>query len=92
MMDRTTSVRWRILGLLFCAGFVAYVLRTNMSIAGQRLMTDLGLSQMQLGLVLAAFAWGYAIFQLHGGVLGDRMGARRAMTLSCWFSGGSSTC
>ncbi len=81
MTDRTTSVRWRILFLLFCAGFVAFVLRTNMSIAGKSLMADLGLSQMQLGLVLAAFAWGYAIFQLPGGVLGDRMGARRAMTL-----------
>jgi ACS family glucarate transporter-like MFS transporter len=60
---------------------VSYVLRTNMSIAGKSLMMDLGLSQMQLGLVLAAFAWGYGIFQLPGGVLGDRIGARRAMTI-----------
>jgi ACS family glucarate transporter-like MFS transporter len=81
MTGRVTSVRWRILALLFFAGFVSYVLRTNMSIAGKSLMTDLGLSQMQLGLVLAAFAWGYGIFQLPGGVLGDRIGARRAMTI-----------
>ena len=81
MNGRVTSVRWRILLLLFFAGFVSYVLRTNMSIAGKSLMTDLGLSQMQLGLVLAAFAWGYGIFQLPGGVLGDRIGARRAMTI-----------
>jgi len=67
--------------LLFFAGFVGYVLRTNMSIAGKGLMTDLGLSQMQLGFVLAAFAWGYGIFQLPGGVLGDHIGARRAMTV-----------
>ena len=76
-----TSIRWVILGLLFLASFVAYVLRTNMSIAGERLMTDLGLSQIQLGMVLAAFAWGYAIFQFPGGVLGDLVGARRALTL-----------
>lgn len=81
MTDRKSSVRWRILALLFCAGFVSYVLRTNMSIAGKSLMTDLGLSQMQLGFVLAAFAWGYGIFQFPGGVLGDRIGARRAMTI-----------
>jgi ACS family glucarate transporter-like MFS transporter len=74
-------VRWRILALLFCASFVAYVLRTNMSIAGKGLMVDLGLSQIQLGLVLAAFAWGYAIFQFPGGLFGDRIGARRALTL-----------
>ncbi len=81
MTGRTTTVRWRILLLLFFAGFVSYVLRTNMSIAGQSLMTDLGLSQIQLGLVFAAFAWGYGLFQMPGGVLGDRIGARRAMTI-----------
>ena len=47
-----------MLALLFAASFVAYVLRTNMSIAGERMMTDLGLTQVQLGMVLAAFAWG----------------------------------
>jgi ACS family glucarate transporter-like MFS transporter len=81
MRPRTSSVRWVILALLFCAGFVAYVLRTNMSIAGKSMMADLGLSQVELGLVLAAFAWGYAIFQFPGGLFGDRIGARRALTL-----------
>lgn len=84
---RSTFVRWIILALLFCAGFVAYVLRTNMSIAGESLMTDLGLSQIQLGMVLAAFAWGYALFQFPGGLLGDRIGARRALALVAVFWG-----
>ena len=53
-----SSTRWVVLALLFAASFVAYVLRTNMSIAGERMMTDLGLTQVQLGMVLAAFAWG----------------------------------
>ena len=60
---------------------MAYVLRTNMSVAGETMMRDLGLSQIQLGLVLASFAWGYAIFQFPGGVFGDRMGGRRALTI-----------
>jgi len=76
-----SSVRWVILALLFAASFVAYVLRTNMSIAGERMMADLGLSKIQLGLVLSAFAWGYAIFQFPGGIFGDRMGPRRALTI-----------
>jgi ACS family glucarate transporter-like MFS transporter len=74
-------VRWRILALLFCAGFIAYLLRTNMSIAGESMMSDLGLSQMQLGMVLAAFAWGYGLFQFPGGLFGDRIGARRSVTM-----------
>jgi ACS family glucarate transporter-like MFS transporter len=76
-----SQVRWVILALLFAASFVAYVLRTNMSIAGEKMMADLGLSKIQLGLVLSAFAWGYAIFQFPGGVFGDRMGPRRALTI-----------
>lgn len=79
---RTSGVRWIILALLVFASFVAYILRTNMSVAGQNLMTDLGLSQLQLGMVLAAFAWGYAIFQFPGGVFGDRIGGRRALTIT----------
>lgn len=74
-----SHVRWYILALLFAASFVAYLLRTNMSVAGEAMMGDLGLSQIQLGVILAAFAWGYAIFQFPGGVFGDRIGGRKAL-------------
>jgi ACS family glucarate transporter-like MFS transporter len=75
-----THVRWMILALIFMASFVAYVLRTNMSIAGKSIMDYLGLSKIQLGMVLSAFAWGYAIFQFPGGTFGDIVGSRRALT------------
>ncbi len=75
-----SNVRWRIVALLVAASFVAYLLRTNLSVAGERMMTDLGLTKVQLGLVLAAFAWGYALFQFPGGVVGERLGGRRALT------------
>jgi ACS family glucarate transporter-like MFS transporter len=78
---RPTSVRWRICALTTLASFVAYVLRTNMSVAGQPMAVDLGLTHVQLGIVLAGFAWGYAAFQFPGGVLGDLIGARRALTV-----------
>jgi ACS family glucarate transporter-like MFS transporter len=78
---RRTQVRWVILALLFIVSFVAYVLRTNMSIAGENMMADLGLSKIQLGMILSAFAWGYAIFQFPGGIFGNRVGCRRALTI-----------
>jgi ACS family glucarate transporter-like MFS transporter len=78
---RSTQVRWVILALLFIASFVAYVLRINMSIAGENMMADLGLSKIQLGMVLSAFAWGYAIFQFPGGIFGNIVGCRRALTI-----------
>jgi len=77
----TSHVRWVILGFLTVISFVAYLLRTNMSVAGERIMTDVGLTPVQLGWVLAAFAWGYALFQLPGGMLGDLLGGRRALAL-----------
>ena len=75
----STAVRWRVLGVLVVLSFVAYVLRTNLSVAGDDLMRDLGLSQVELGFVLAAFTWGYALFQFPGGLFGQRFGGRRAL-------------
>jgi ACS family glucarate transporter-like MFS transporter len=79
--DGSTGIRWRILALVFASSFVAYLLRTNMSVAGERMMVDLGLTQVQLGVVLAAFAWSYAAFQFPGGVWAERVGGRRAVTI-----------
>ena len=76
-----SRVRWIILAFLVGASFVAYLLRTNMSIAGEAMMGDLGFDKVELGLVLAAFAWGYALFQFPGGLLGNRFGSRRTLTL-----------
>jgi sugar phosphate permease len=75
------GVRWRILALLVLASFVSYLLRSNLSIAGERMIVDLGLTKVQLGAILAAFAWGYTIFQFPGGIWADRIGSRKAIAL-----------
>jgi ACS family glucarate transporter-like MFS transporter len=80
-MHSASSIRWNVLFLLFVASFVAYVLRTNLSIAGEQMMSDLRISQVQLGMILAAFAWGYGIFQIPGGIVGDVLGARHGLAL-----------
>ena len=77
----TTGIRWRILVLLVLASFVSYVLRSNLSIAGERMIVDLGLTKVQLGAILAAFAWAYTIFQFPGGIWADRIGSRKAIAL-----------
>jgi MFS transporter, ACS family, glucarate transporter len=77
--SRPTAVRWRICALMTVASFVAYILRTNMSVAGEPMSRDLGLSHVQLGIILSGWAWGYAAFQFPGGVVGDRIGGRRAI-------------
>jgi len=73
---RRTRVRWWILWLSFGLGFVAYVLRMNFSILADVLMPEFAISEIQMGWVFGAFTAGYAIFQLPGGLLSERIGAR----------------
>jgi MFS transporter, ACS family, glucarate transporter len=76
-----SHVRWWILALTVAVSFVAYVLRTNLQVVGPTMVEELGLSAVQLGIVVSAFTLGYALFQFPGGVLGDRLGPRRMVTL-----------
>lgn len=73
-------IRWRIFAVIALGSFVSYVLRANLSIAAPAMIEDLALTELQWGYVLAAFTAGYALFQFPGGVLGDRLGPRRALT------------
>ncbi len=86
--ERASRIRWRIVTWIVIASIVAYILRFNLSVAGPAMMHDLGLSETQLGFVLGAFAWSYGIFQLPGGMFGERVGPRKAMTLVfvAWFA------
>jgi ACS family glucarate transporter-like MFS transporter len=79
-MIKPTHVRWRVLGLTMAASAVGYILRTNLSIAGPAIKSELGLSETQLGLVLSAFVTTYALGQIPGGLVGERFGPRRVMT------------
>jgi ACS family glucarate transporter-like MFS transporter len=45
------------------------------------MVRDFGITEIQLGIVFSAFAWGYAIFQFPGGIFGDVIGSRKAITL-----------
>jgi MFS family permease len=65
-----------VLGLLWIAFFVAYLDRTNISVAGPAMMHDLGMSPQTFGYVLASFTAGYALVQIPGGWLADRFGAK----------------
>jgi MFS family permease len=44
----------------------------NISIAGTSMEREYGFDHVKLGLVLSAFAWGYALFQAPGSRLTDR--------------------
>ncbi|KQO54526.1 MFS transporter [Methylobacterium sp. Leaf85] len=87
---RRVSASNMVLFLLCLMYFVTYLDRVNIATAGGEIMKDLGLSNTQFGLILSAFAYPYAIFQVIGGSVGDKFGARRTL-LVCGLIWASAT-
>ncbi|HWF40344.1 MAG TPA: MFS transporter [Candidatus Acidoferrales bacterium] len=68
--------------LLICLMYgITYVDRVNVSTAASVFKQELHLSNTQVGFVFSAFAWPYLVFQVIGGWVSDRFGARRALTI-----------
>ncbi len=68
-------------------GAITYLDRVNIAISGQSLAAEYHLDDLRLGWVFSAFALGYALFQVPGGWLADRFGARRVLTFGAiWWS------
>ena len=74
-------LRWVLIFWMFLMSAIAYLDRVNISVAGQAIQKDFGLSNVQLGWVFSAFVIGYALFQAPGGRLADRFGPRKVITI-----------
>jgi sugar phosphate permease len=60
-------IRWRIFSMLVAAGAVVYFQQRAISIAAERIMPELHLSQMQIGWLQWAFVLSYGLLQMPGG-------------------------
>jgi ACS family glucarate transporter-like MFS transporter len=65
---------------LFAFSLFGYIQRTEITIVGESMMRDLGLSQVMFGWLLTVFLIGYSAFQVPGAILGEYLGARRTLT------------
>ena len=72
-----TSIRWKVMFAVFLIATVSYLDRTNLSVAAPVLRQELNLSPTQLGLVLSAFSWSYAIAQIPAGMVAAWLRPRR---------------
>jgi ACS family D-galactonate transporter-like MFS transporter len=70
------SRRWLLLALVFLGILISYVDRGNLSIAATSMMSDFKLPPSSMGVLLSAFFWTYAIFQIPAGLIVDRWGIR----------------
>ncbi|SDQ17871.1 MFS transporter [Actinopolyspora saharensis] len=73
---RRTNVRWLIAGLLGTGLIIAFVDRANLSVAMPTISEEFGISPAMQGVVLGAWTWTYAAFQLPAGWLTDKLGPR----------------
>jgi ACS family glucarate transporter-like MFS transporter len=84
---RRSRVRWLMIALTLGVASVSYLDRANISIAAVYLRQDLGLSDVQLGMVFSAFVLGYAFTQPLAGRLADRFGAYKMTAVGIlWWS------
>lgn len=78
--------QWATILMLLLVGVVNYFDRSTLSVGSPLIRQDLHLSVAQLGVLLSAFSWCYAFFQLPSGGMADRVGVRRWLTvgLAVW--------
>ena len=83
---RPTHVRYAIIALIFIITSVNYADRATFSIAGSAAAHELGLTPVQTGFILSAFAWSYVLAQVPGGLLLDKFGTKRvyAAAIALW--------
>lgn len=75
-------MRYVLVAWLFVLSAVAYLDRTNISIAGLQIGKEFGIDHAQLGRVFSAFLIGYAACQIPAGLLVHRLGSRLVLTLA----------
>ena len=81
--DKRVTRNTRIVILLCLVTGVAYLVRTDIAVAQERMAPALGLSMTDMGAITAwAFQLSYALWQVPAGMFGERFGARTALALS----------
>lgn len=79
--------RYVVLIVMSIFSIITYLDRTSISITGNKITSELGLSITQFGWVLAAFSFAYGIFEIPTGILGDKLGPKKILTrIVIWWS------
>ena len=82
-----TRTRWWMLSFFSLLHLICYLDRGIISVAEPEIRNAFGLTLGQMGVVLAAFTWTYALGQIPVGWLGDRYGPRKVLSvLITWTS------
>jgi MFS family permease len=79
--------RYKVLALMFALTVITYLDRVCIAATRGAMAAELGLDKVQMGQVFSAFILGYVLFEIPGGWLADRFGARALLTrIVLWWS------
>jgi sugar phosphate permease len=75
-LARPTWVRYQVLAAACGLAVITYIHRVGFATASAEFKSSLGVTDKQLGYLMAAFMISYGIFEIPWGFLGDRLGVR----------------
>ncbi|MBC7924717.1 MAG: MFS transporter [Bryobacteraceae bacterium] len=85
--QQPTRTRYWVVVFAITLAILSYIDRVCISQAATPIMRDLNLTRTQMGQIFSSFAIAYALFEVPGGWLGDRIGARKVlMRIVIWWS------
>src|SRR5215468_8657654 len=85
--EGATHIRHVVLGLTVAAYMITYMDRQILAVSRPVIQEQLGISLVMMGWITFGFRLFYGLFQIPGGWLGDKIGARRGLTvIVSWWS------
>jgi sugar phosphate permease len=78
---RPTHVRYQVLAVACSLAVLTYVQRQGFVAGTPYIKADLDLDDEHMGYLASVWLIAYGLFQVPGGLLGDRLGARRLLTM-----------
>ncbi len=82
-----SNARSKALTFAVILAIITYIDRVSISQAAPFITADLGLTRVQMGWALSIFGFAYALFEIPGGWLADRIGPRKVlMRIVLWWS------
>lgn len=85
--QKKSNVRWIIAGLMWAAIAVNYLDRAIIAAASPHLISEFNLTPSEMGWIMSAFFWTYALLQIPAGWLADKIGQKKTLGWAVgWWS------
>ncbi|MGI5839488.1 MAG: MFS transporter [bacterium] len=81
LAQKMLSYRWAVFGLLATAYLIAYFHRLSNTMVANNLVREFGISPEALGILGSMYFYPYSLMQVPAGVLADKIGARKLMSM-----------